>query len=78
MVGWHHRFNRHGFGWTLGDSDGQGGLAYHCSWGHKESDMTEYLKKKKKPTQDFIKIADVVPMFAIHKTWKSYCLPEIL
>ena len=40
MVGWHHQFNGHGFGWTLGVGDGQGGLA-HCSpWGCKESDMT--------------------------------------
>ena len=27
MVGWHHRFNRHGFGWTPGVGDRQGGLA---------------------------------------------------
>ena len=27
MVGWHHRFNGHGFGWTLGAGDGEGGLA---------------------------------------------------
>ena len=27
MVGWHHRLNGHGFGWTLGVGDGQGGLA---------------------------------------------------
>ena len=27
MVGWHHRFNGHGFGWTPGVGDGQGGLA---------------------------------------------------
>ena len=26
MVGWHHRLNGHGFGWTLGVRDGQGGL----------------------------------------------------
>ena len=26
MVGWHHRLNGHGFGWTLGVGDGQGGL----------------------------------------------------
>ena len=26
MVGWHHRFNGHGFGWILGVGDGQGGL----------------------------------------------------
>ena len=41
MVGWHHRLNAHGFGWTLGVGDGQGGLACCSSWGSKESDMTE-------------------------------------
>ena len=39
MVGWHHRLDRHGFGWTPGIGDGQGGLACCSSWGHKESDM---------------------------------------
>ena len=43
MVGWHHRLNGHGFGWTLGVGDGQGGLACCGSWGHNESDMTERL-----------------------------------
>ena len=38
MVGWHHRLNGHGFGWT---PDGLGGLACCGSWGHKESDTTE-------------------------------------
>ena len=33
MVGWHHRINRHEFGWTLGVGDGQGGLASCGSWG---------------------------------------------
>ena len=27
MVGWHHRLHGHGFGWTPGVGDGQGGLA---------------------------------------------------
>ena len=27
MVGWHHRLSGHGFGWTPGVGDGQGGLA---------------------------------------------------
>ena len=27
MVGWHHRLNGLGFGWTPGVGDGQGGLA---------------------------------------------------
>ena len=43
MVGWHHRLNGHGFGWTPGVGDGQGGLACCSSWGHKESDTTEWL-----------------------------------
>ena len=40
MVGWHHRHNGHGFGWTPGVGDGQGVLACCSSWGHKELDMT--------------------------------------
>ena len=43
MVGWHHRLDGHGYGWTLGVGDGQGGLACCISWGHKESDATEWL-----------------------------------
>ena len=43
MVGWHHRLNGHGFGWTPGVGDEQGGLVCFGSWGHKESDMTERL-----------------------------------
>ena len=42
-VGWHHRLNGHGFGWTPGVGDRQGGLACCGSWGRKESDMTERL-----------------------------------
>ena len=41
MVGWHHQLNGHGFAWTLGVDDGQGGLACCSPWGHKESDTTE-------------------------------------
>ena len=43
MVGWHHRLDGHGFGWTLGVGDGQGGLACCGSRGCKESDTTERL-----------------------------------
>ena len=41
MVGWHHRLYGHGFGWTLGVGDGQGGLACCGSWSRKELDTTE-------------------------------------
>ena len=49
MVGWHHRLDGHGFGWTPGVDDGRGGLAC-CEEeqrvkekrrGCKVSDMTE-------------------------------------
>ena len=40
-VGWYHRLDGHGFEWTPGVGDGQGGLACCGSWGRKESDMTE-------------------------------------
>ena len=43
MVGWHHRLNGQGLGWTLGVGDGQGGLACWGSWGRKVLDMTERL-----------------------------------
>ena len=41
MIGWHHRFNGHGFGWTPGVGEGQGGLAYCSPRGLKELDTTE-------------------------------------
>ena len=43
MVGWRHRLKGHGFVWTPGVGDGQGGLACCDSWGHKVSDTTEQL-----------------------------------
>ena len=43
MVGWHHRLNGHGFGWTPGVGVEQGGLACCGSWGRKEWDMTEWI-----------------------------------
>ena len=42
-IGWHHPLNGHGFRWTLGVGDGQGGLACCGSWGRKYSDKTERL-----------------------------------
>ena len=43
VVGWHHWLNGHGFGWTPGVGDGQGGLVCCGSWGLRESDTTERL-----------------------------------
>ena len=43
MVGWHHQHNGHELGQTLGDGEGQGGLACFSPWGGKELDMTGLL-----------------------------------
>ena len=40
MIGWHHRLNGHEFEQALGDSEGQGSLAFRSPWGRKESDKT--------------------------------------
>ena len=37
MVGWHHQLDGHEFEHTLGDGEGQGGLAGCGPWGCKES-----------------------------------------
>ena len=43
MVGCHHQFNGHRFGWTPGPGDGQGVLVCCTLWDCKESDTTERL-----------------------------------
>ena len=43
MFGWHRLLNGHGFEWTLGVGDRQGGLAFWISWGDNETDMTEQM-----------------------------------
>ena len=40
-VEWHQQLNGHEFEQTLGDSEGQGSLAYSCPCGREESDTTE-------------------------------------
>ena len=43
MIGWHHQLNGHELDQTLGNSEGQGGLACCSPWGWKESDTIEWL-----------------------------------
>ena len=52
MVEWHHQLNGHGFGWTPGVGDGEGGLACCSSCGCKESDMTERLNWTESKNRD--------------------------
>ena len=48
MARWHHWCNGHELGQTLGDGEGQRGLACCSPWGHKESDMTGRLNNNSK------------------------------
>ena len=54
MVGWHHRFNRHEFEQTLGNSEGQGSFACCSPWGRKELDMTWQLKNNNRSVRRLI------------------------
>ena len=47
-AGRHQWGNEHELGQTLGDGEGQGGLACCSPWGYKELDMTEWLNKNNK------------------------------
>ena len=56
MVGWHHRLDGHGFGWTPGVGDGQGGLVCCSSWDCKESDTITFVifKRRNYSYQTFV------------------------
>ena len=43
MVGWHHQLDVHEFEQASRVTDGQESLVCFGPWGHKESDMTEWL-----------------------------------
>ena len=43
MAGWNHQCNRQELGQTLGDGEGEGGLACFSTWGRKESGTTGHL-----------------------------------
>ena len=43
MIGWHYWLRWHGFGWTPGVGEGQGGLVCCNPWDCRELDMTKQL-----------------------------------
>ena len=63
-VGWHHRLDGRGFGWTPGVGDGQGGLVCCGSWGRKESDTTEQLNWTEKL------------QLSLNQRWSAYRLSD--
>ena len=42
-IRWHHQWNGHELGQTLGDGEGQGGLACCSTWDREESGTTGQL-----------------------------------
>ena len=72
MVWWHHRLDGHGFGWTPGVGDGQGGLSCCGSWARKELDTTEWLNWTELNLPWFLDLTFQVPMQYCslqHWTW---------
>ena len=59
MTGWHHRLDAHESEWIPGVGDGQGGLVYCDSWGHKELDTTEWLNWTELMTYKFIMFMEI-------------------
>ena len=51
MVGWHHRFNGHEPGQTLGNGEGQGSLVCYRPWGRKEWDTTWHLNNSNRKNE---------------------------
>ena len=45
MTGWHHGCSEHELGQTLGDGEGQGGLACCVPWGGKDwaAEQQQYM-----------------------------------
>ena len=66
LVGWHHWVDGHEFEQPLGDSEGQGSLAYCSPWG-AESDMTQRLSNK---TSLYIKLTDFFQGVSTLHSWE--------
>ena len=77
MIGWHHWLNGHGFGWTPGVGDGQGGLAC-CSWVCKESDTTEQLNWTDNMPSRNLEAKMQVVFFERMYNCDCNCMPAIL
>ena len=79
MAGWHCRCNRYELGQNSGGGEGKGGLACFSPWGHKESDMPEWLKYNNNERNEWEKFSlrafrDSLAL----KTWLSDFLPPKL
>ena len=69
MAGQHHQHNEHELGQTLGDSEGQGGLACCSPRGREELDMTERMNNNSSIAPIFL------PQVHIAFCWQVIFLP---
>ena len=66
MVGWHHWLDGHEFEQTLGDGEGQGGLACCSPWDHKELDVTGWLNNKNNEDCSLFLISGAIVYLCFH------------
>ena len=75
MVGWYHWLNGHEFEQILGDSEGLWSLACCSLWGHRESDMTEWLNNN---SLLCLKLTNLYPPWIITANTYNDYLPGII
>ena len=77
MVEWHHQFNEHEFEQTVGDSEGQGCLAFYSLLDCKESNMTWPLNNKKSRGDDWLLSSLEVFLFLLRNLFSPNWLISI-
>ena len=78
MVGCHHWHYRHEFEHTLGNSEGQGSLAWCSPWGLKDLDMTEWLKNNHKTASSLRTGPSHIPLWNVIWSWSEETVREYL
>ena len=81
MIGWHHWLNGHGFGWTTGVGDGQGGLvccsSRGCRVGHNWATVLNWTEYGENQTMAFYILGKNVTTCALSVSVlvrTSYCI----
>ena len=77
MVGWYHQLDGHGFGWTLGVGDGQGGLACCSPWVPRESDTWKVEQLNWTELNSVTKKNEIMPFVATWMDLEIIILSEV-
>ena len=67
MAGWHHWLNAHELEQTLGDNEGQGGVACYSPRSHKKLDTTWWLNNKRNNKSTILNVNDSKDMSILIK-----------